>query len=133
MSVIPQPNWRVCRRLARAFVERPDTVLQELVDSTVSLCGADSAGISVERPDKTESDYYQWIATAGEYAGFLNALLPHGIQAHAASAWNAGTPQLFRVSQRFFDLMGIQAATADGTGILLPAPGTWMDFRERYG
>ena len=53
------------QRLARAFVERPETVLQELVDSTVSLCGADSAGISVERPDKTENDYYHWVATAG--------------------------------------------------------------------
>lgn len=106
------------QRLARAFVERPETVLQELVNAAVSLCGADSAGISVERPDKTETDYYEWIATAGEYAGFLNALLPRHPSA-CGVCLERGRPQLFRVSQRFFDLMGIQAATVTD-GILLP-------------
>jgi hypothetical protein len=106
------------QRLARAFVERPETVLQELVDSAVSLCGADSAGISVERPDKSESDYYHWIATSGEYAGFLNAVLPHEPSA-CAICLERGRPQLFRVSKRFFDLMGIQAASVTD-GILLP-------------
>jgi len=106
------------QRLARAFVERPQSILQELVDSAVSLCGADSAGISVERPDKTESNYYQWVATAGDYAGFLNALLPRRPSA-CGICLERGRPQLFRVSQRFFDLMGIQAATVTD-GILLP-------------
>ena len=106
------------QRLARAFVERPETVLQELVDSTVSLCGADSAGISVERADKTENDYYHWVATAGDYAGFLNAILPQHPSA-CGICLERGTPQLFRVSQEFFDLMGIQAATVTD-GILLP-------------
>jgi len=106
------------QRLARAFVERPETVLQELVDAAVSLCGADSAGISVERPDRTEDDYYHWIATAGEYAGFLNAVLPHQPSA-CGICIERGRPQLFRVSQRFFDLMGVQAPTVTD-GILLP-------------
>lgn len=106
------------QRLARAFVERPDTILQELVDAAVSLCGADSAGISVERPDKTEADYYHWIATAGDYAGFLNAILPRYPSA-CGICLERGRPQLFRVSQRFFDLMGIQASTVTD-GILLP-------------
>jgi len=104
--------------LARAFVERPETILQELVDAAVSLCGADSAGISVERPDKTESDYYHWIATSGDYAGFLNAILPRYPSA-CGICLDRGRPQLFRVSQRFFDLMGIQASTVTD-GILLP-------------
>lgn len=115
------------QRLARAFVERPDTVLQELVDAAVSLCGADSAGISVERPersdltgrpDRTETDYYHWIATAGGYAGFLNALLPRHPSA-CGICLERGRPQLFRVSQPFFDLMGIEAATVTD-GILIP-------------
>jgi hypothetical protein len=43
-------------RLARAFVERPDTILQELVNAAVELCGADSAGISIEKKaDPTQS------------------------------------------------------------------------------
>jgi len=114
----PAAQLEGLQRLARAFVERPETVLQELVDSAVSLCGADSAGISVERPEKSENDYYHWIVTAGEYAGFLNAVLPHEPSA-CAICLERGRPQLFRVSQRFFDLMGIQAATVTD-GILLP-------------
>jgi hypothetical protein len=106
------------QRLARAFVERPETILQELVDTAVSLCGADSAGISVERPDKTENDYYHWIATAGEYAGFLNAVLPRYPSA-CGICLERGRPQLFRVSPRFFEIMGVSAATVTD-GILLP-------------
>jgi hypothetical protein len=41
-------------RLAVAFVESPETILQELINTAVRLCGADSAGISIEREgDKT--------------------------------------------------------------------------------
>jgi two-component sensor histidine kinase len=106
------------QRLARAFVERPETILQELVDAAVKLCEADSAGISVERPDKTEEDYYHWIATSGEYAGFLNALLPQHPSA-CGICLERGRPQLFRVSERFFEIMGVKAATVTD-GILLP-------------
>jgi len=106
------------RRLAHAFAESPDTILQELVNSAVDLCGADSAGISIEREDKSDADYYQWVATAGEYSGFLNASLPRSPSA-CGQCLERGRPQLFRVTQRFFDLMGIEAPTVTD-GILLP-------------
>ena len=106
------------QRSAQAFVEYPKTMLQELVDLMVRLCGADSAGVSVEHPGKTENDYYQWIATAVEYAGFLNAVLPRQPSA-CGICLERGRPQLFHVSQAFFDLMGIQAATVTD-GIQLP-------------
>src|SRR5580693_10725658 len=48
-------------RLACAFVESPDTILQELVNAAVDLCGADSAGISIERENKTDENFYQWV------------------------------------------------------------------------
>src|ERR1700735_3311701 len=64
------------RRVARAFVDNPDTILQELVNAAVELCGADSAGISIERENRTDADFYEWVATAGAYSGFLNAVLP---------------------------------------------------------
>ena len=105
-------------RLARAFVENPDTMLQELVNAAVDLCGAESAGISVEREDRTDNDYYRWVATAGIYAGFLDAHLPRYPSA-CGICLERGRPQLFRVSQRFFDLMGIEAAVVTD-GILLP-------------
>lgn len=105
-------------RLANAFVESPETILQELVNAAVRLCGADSAGISVEREEKTSEHFYQWIATAGEYSSFLNASLPEHPSACTVCLARKG-PQHFRVNKRFFDILGIQAALVTD-GILLP-------------
>ena len=112
-------------RLARAFVEKPETILQELVNAAVELCGADSSGISIEREDKNDAEFYEWVATAGEYAGFLNATLPRNPSA-CGMCLERGRPQLFRVTQRFFDLMGIEAPTVTD-GILLP----WVSGETR--
>ena len=61
-------------RLALALVEKTENILQELVTASVDLCGADSAGISVEQEHGTDDDYYHWVATAGQYSGFVNAI-----------------------------------------------------------
>ena len=64
-------------QLAHAFVGTPDTILQVLVDAAVDLCGAESAGISIERKQNA-AKFYHWVATAGQYRRFLNAMLPCG-------------------------------------------------------
>src|ERR1700722_8281987 len=64
------------QRLSRALLKQPDTILQELVNPAVDLCGADSAGISIEKEDGSDTEFYHWIATAGAYSGFMNAFLP---------------------------------------------------------
>jgi hypothetical protein len=106
------------RRVARAFVDSPDTVLQELVNAAVELCGADSSGISIEREDGSDAEFYHWVATAGAYSGFLNAVLPRWPSA-CGVCLERGRPQLFRVTQRFFDLLGVVAPEVTD-GILLP-------------
>jgi hypothetical protein len=106
------------RRVTRAFVDSPDTILQELVKAAVELCGADSSGISIERENKTDADFYEWVATAGAYSGVLNAVLPRSPSA-CGVCLERGRPQLFRVTQRFFDLLGVEAPEVTD-GILLP-------------
>jgi len=106
------------RRLTQSFVQNPDTILQELVNAAVDLCGADSAGISLETEEKSDGSYYHWVATAGEYNGFMNAVLPRYPSA-CGICLERGKPQLFRVRQRFFDIMGINAPLVTD-GILLP-------------
>ncbi len=106
------------RRIATAFVERPETILQELVNAAVEICGADSAGISIEREGATDRDFYHWVATAGQYSGFLDAILPRYPSA-CGICLERGRPQLFRVRKQFFDLMGIEAPLVTD-GILLP-------------
>ena len=106
------------RRLTHSFVQSPDTILQELVNAAVDLCGADSAGISLETEEKSDTNFYHWVATAGQYNGFLNAVLPRYPSA-CGICLERGKPQLFRVRQRFFDIMGIEAPLVTD-GILLP-------------
>jgi len=106
------------RRLTHAFVENPNSILQELVNAAVDLCGADSAGISLETEEKSDERFYNWVAIAGQYNGFLNAILPRYPSA-CGICLERGKPQLFRVRQRFFDIMGIDAPLVTD-GILLP-------------
>jgi signal transduction histidine kinase len=106
------------QRLARALVESPETILQELVNAAVNLCGADSAGISIERDDGSEREFYHWIATAGDYSGFLNAILPREPSA-CGVCLERGHPQHFTVSKKFFDILGVEAPLVTD-GILLP-------------
>ena len=125
------------QRLAHAFVDKPETILQELVNAAVKLCGADSAGISIEQEERTETNFYKWVATAGQYGHFLNAMLPRYPSA-CGICLERGRPQLFRVTQRFFDLMGVEAPTVTD-GLLLPwrrtrraAPsGSWRTKGQR--
>jgi signal transduction histidine kinase len=105
-------------RLARAFVDAPDTILHELVRAAVELCGADSAGISVEKEGGTDKEFYHWIATAGQYSGFLGAVLPRYPSA-CGLCLERGQAQHFRVGQRFFDILGVEAPLVTD-GILLP-------------
>jgi hypothetical protein len=106
------------QRLSRALLESPNTILQELVSAAVDLCGADSAGISIEKEDKSDQEYYHWIATAGDYSGFLNAILPRYPSA-CGLCLERGHPQHFTVSKKFFDILGVQAPLVTD-GILLP-------------
>jgi RNA polymerase sigma factor (sigma-70 family) len=113
-------SWQMegLRRLTCSFLQNPDAILQELVNAAVDLCGADSAGISVETEEKSDASYYHWVATAGQYNGFLHAVLPRYPSA-CGICLERGKPQLFRVKQRFFDIMGIEAPLVTD-GILLP-------------
>jgi transcriptional regulator with GAF, ATPase, and Fis domain len=106
------------RRLTNAFVSSPETILQELVDAAIDLCGADSSGISIEKEDRTEESYYHWVATAGQFAGFRNAILPHHPSACTLTL-TRGRPQLFRVWKPFYDLLGVSAPVVTD-GLLLP-------------
>lgn len=106
------------QRLSRALLENPETILQELVEAAVKLCGADSAGISIEKEDGGERDFYHWVATAGTYSGFLNVVLPRHPSA-CGLCLERSYPQHFTVNKKFFDILGVEAPLVTD-GILLP-------------
>jgi signal transduction histidine kinase len=106
------------QRLSQALLERPDTILQELVSAAVDLCGADSAGISIEKDGGTDQEFWHWIAVAGVYSSFLNAVLPRYPSA-CGVCLERRHAQHFTVSKKFFDILGIEAPLVTD-GILLP-------------
>ncbi len=106
------------QRLSQALVEDPETILQELVNAAVQLCGADSAGISIEREDGTDTEFYHWIATAGAYSGFMDAMLPRHPSA-CGLCLERGHAQHFTVNRKFFEILGVDAPLVTD-GILLP-------------
>lgn len=108
------------RRVAHAFVEDPETILQVLVETAVEFCGADSSAISLEIDEaiRTEEAYYNWVAIAGQYAGMYNTVFPH-YPTGCAVCLERGCPQHIRAHKRFFDILGVSSPPVTD-GLMLP-------------
>ena len=61
--------------LARELAESPESILQKLVDTALALCGAGSAGISIEERGEG-SDIFRWHATTGAFAPYRWGTMP---------------------------------------------------------
>jgi GAF domain-containing protein len=61
--------------LAFAMARSPETILQTLVERAMQICGAGSAGISLDESSNGEP-FFQWKAVAGKFKPFLHAKLP---------------------------------------------------------
>jgi hypothetical protein len=61
-------------RLAAVFAQEPEKIMDELVRTAIDLCGADSAGISVEEQLPSGKRVFRWVATAGVLAPFINQI-----------------------------------------------------------
>ena len=105
-------------RLARALVEAPETILQELVQAAIDLCGADSAGISMEYNHGTDAEVNEWAAMAGDYSKLLQVMLPRAPVA-CELCLQRGRPQHLRISREFFARIGLPTSEITD-GILLP-------------
>ena len=66
---------RTMASLLEATARGSSDVLQLLVDSALSLCGAHSAGMSLLQ-DTDAGPLFRWEAVAGEFAGLRGATLP---------------------------------------------------------
>jgi hypothetical protein len=108
------------QRLAHAFTENADGVLQELCDIAVQLCGAESAGISLEIFGPEGQQLFQWVAISGVYAPFLNATVPYHWMP-CGVCLDRSQPQTLRVPVAHFAAMGLEELPPPITdGILLP-------------
>jgi GAF domain-containing protein len=61
--------------LSAALRNEPALALQRLVELALNLTGAASSGLSLEETDD-QGMFFRWIATAGEFARYLNGTMP---------------------------------------------------------
>ncbi|HEY0263742.1 MAG TPA: GAF domain-containing protein [Granulicella sp.] len=115
VTVIPEGM----RRVAHALVERPESILQVLVETAVELCGADSSAISLQRENPTEEAYYRWVAVAGRYSGMYNTLFPR-YPSGCTICLERGRPQHVRAHTRYFEILGIDGAPCVTDGLMFP-------------
>lgn len=108
------------QRLAHAFTNQPDGVLQELSDIAVPLCGAESAGVSLETFGPDGEQLFQWVAISGTYSPFLNASVPYNWMP-CGVCLDRSQPQVIRVPVAHFAAMGLEQLPPPITdGMLIP-------------
>jgi PAS domain S-box-containing protein len=61
--------------LSKELVDAPDRVLQSLADTACHLCGAESAGISLQEVENGR-ELFRWRATSGRMTPYLNGVMP---------------------------------------------------------
>jgi PAS domain S-box-containing protein len=99
------PNYtvenRALVRLAEALADSPQTILQELVETALEVCLADSAGMSIlERGGA--ADIFRWHAIAGPFATHLGEGMPRGASPSGV-VLDRDIPLLFSYPERHFD------------------------------
>jgi hypothetical protein len=121
----PKRESAALRRLAQVFAEKPEVVLQELVDIAVEFCGADSAGISLEESDAAGELRFRWVAIAGSFAQYLDGTTPRFFSP-CGTCLSSGRAQLYRVTKPYYDYLGVTAEPITD-GMLIP----WVSEKLR--
>jgi PAS domain S-box-containing protein len=68
---------RALQELAQALATRPEKLLQQVVDTLLELCGADSAGVSIYEPAADGGPgVFRWDAVAGAFTPRAGDALP---------------------------------------------------------
>lgn len=113
-----QSESEAFHRLAYVFAAQSDVILQELCDTAIQFCGADSSGISLEEADENGELHFRWVAISGSFARFLHGTTPRFFSP-CGTTLSLGRPQLYRVTRRYYDFLGIEAEPITD-GILIP-------------
>jgi two-component sensor histidine kinase len=86
--------------LAREMAVNPCNLLQTLVDKTVNLCSAGTAGISVLKTD-TDGEHLACAASSGVYAPNAGSRIPRHFSP-SGTTLDRNAPQLFLYPARYF-------------------------------
>ena len=104
--------------IAEKFSTNSEAMLQELVESAVEYCGADSAGVSLEESDGHGGRQFRWIAVAGSFEKYRNGVTPRNFSP-CGVCLDRHCPQWYKVTQPYYDFLGV-AAEPILDGMLIP-------------
>lgn len=82
------------KKLAKLLSQDPRVAMQGLVEETMRLCGADSAGISIAEMEDGNR-IFRWHAVAGTLSPFLNGTMPRDFSP-CGEVCKRGAPMLLR-------------------------------------
>ncbi|MEX3935827.1 ATP-binding protein [Paraburkholderia phymatum] len=107
--------------LAKALSASDAVMLQTLVDTTLALCNAGSAGISLRDRDATQPSSFRWVAVSGRCAAYVDHVIPSGASP-AGVVLEFDAPQLFAFPKRQFACMAdIEPEITEE--LVVPVPG----------
>ena len=89
------------RSLAENLRDDPEQMLRSLVDQSITLCGAQTAGLSMVRTDANGTSYFSWDCIRGVLAHCEGGSTPID-HSPCGVTLSHGSPQLFRLPGRYF-------------------------------
>ena len=87
--------------LARQMANRPEGLLQALMQAAVRLCRAGSAGVSLLEPTADGEEVFRWVALAGVYEGHVGGTTPRDFSP-CGTCLDRNAPQLYSHPARRF-------------------------------
>ena len=98
---------RALGELAQELAHNPRGVLQRVVDTAVTLCAADSAGISILERDNGRK-IFRWHAIAGAFAANVRGTLPADASPCGVVVMRDQTALFDRPERHFVALRGVE-------------------------
>ncbi|BAZ16746.1 multi-sensor signal transduction histidine kinase [Calothrix sp. NIES-4071] len=87
--------------LTRLLVNKPETMLQNLVEIALELCQAGTAGVSTFSTTFSGKEVFRWNVLAGTLKQHTGATIPRS-ESLCSMCLNHGTPKLYQYPERYF-------------------------------
>ncbi|MGV3659718.1 MAG: ATP-binding protein [Prosthecobacter sp.] len=89
--------------LIKHLAESPKTLLQKLTETALTLCRAESAGISIEEVHEGQ-EIFRWRAVSGRLSPFLNGTMPRRFSPCGTTV-DRRAPQIMQEGVRYYPYM----------------------------
>ncbi|MBC8094294.1 MAG: GAF domain-containing protein [Akkermansiaceae bacterium] len=105
-------------RLAQSVSRPPEDILRVMLDTALSLCEGDTAGISVLEKSADGTELFRWIMLAGKLSQYVGGSTPRDFSPCGVTL-DLGKPQLFLKPARVFTYFE-KARPAIEEGLVVP-------------